>query len=124
MTQVHEYEVLGMGECGDEYGKNPDYPRGQLHFSGNGAFTLADCKLQCDLYPNCQGFTIENDDHGVTKGWCQLHSAAYKARGNNRVFVCYSKANLKVHVYIDIYFYKCIQIPGASDQPAVHDPKV
>ena len=127
MTQAHDYAMLGMGHCGDEYGKRSEldengYRDTQLDWSGHGAFTLAECKLQCDLYPNCHGVTVFKDDY-IGTNWCSFHSVAYKARGDNGVLQCYSKIQ-KVHVYIDIYFYKCIQLPGASDQPAVHDPKV
>ena len=109
MTQAHEYAMLGMGECGDEFGKNKDAgkPGACIHFSGHGAYTLADCKLQCDANPKCQGFTASNNNQedGVTYNWCMLHSAADTARGNGVNDQCYSKGNLKVATALRLLFW-------------------
>jgi len=101
MTQAHEYAMVGLGACRDATGKWSKNALKANHASSWEPYTLADCQLQCDVTPNCQGFTA---DYGRQNRFCELWSDADTANGDSE-YQCWSKGNLKVATALRLLFW-------------------
>ena len=86
MTQAHEYAMVGLGACRDPTG---NYGKDAFYTNNYGAYTLAECKFQCDAVPNCQGFAVQTAV--VTKEWCQLWSGGKQTADGRSAYQCWSK---------------------------------